>query len=275
MDNLKQISVQLEEKLDSLSQPLKPHLPALARFLLVVTYLEDSFRILFQWNMQVQYFTYYKGYSSFFAYIFLLAITATMIICSSLAVMKKHTNIAVIGLGVNTILQSIFYGFALDWKYLLRNLSLLGGLILLASESYITMDKKNAMFAGLPSINKNGTSTYMTLLGRVLLVLLFLGLAFGGEEMSLVRLIFIAIASVVCVMVVVGFKAKFSAILLIAMLSLFNVFVNNWWSLHHEHPERDFLKYDFFQTLSVMGGLLMLVNIGPGNMSIDEKKKQY
>ncbi|RKP18870.1 SURF4-domain-containing protein, partial [Rozella allomycis CSF55] len=179
MDNLKQISVQLEEKLDSLSQPLKPHLPALARFLLVVTYLEDSFRILFQWNMQVQYFTYYKGYSSFFAYIFLLAITATMIICSSLAVMKKHTNIAVIGLGINTILQSIFYGFALDWKYLLRNLSLLGGLILLASESYITMDKKNAMFAGLPSINKNGTSTYMTLLGRVLLVLLFLGLAFG------------------------------------------------------------------------------------------------
>lgn len=52
-----------------------------------------------------------------------------------------------------------------------------------------------------------------------------------------------------CGMVAVGFKARWSAIFLVLVLSVFNVFVNNWWSVHSAHPTRDFLKYDFFQTL--------------------------
>jgi len=50
-------------------------------------------------------------------------------------------------------------------------------------------------------------------------------------------------------MVAVGFKAKWSASFLVVLLSVFNVFINNWWSVHSAHPQRDFLKYDFFQTL--------------------------
>lgn len=69
-----------------------------------------------------------------------------------------------------------------------------------------------------------------------------------------------------CIMVAVGFKAKWSAAFLVLVLSVFNVFANNWWSVHSAHPQRDFLKYvqiffqnthhlvawyryDFFQTL--------------------------
>ena len=45
-----------------------------------------------------------------------------------------------------------------------------------------------------------------------------------------------------CGMVAVGFKAKWSAAFLVLVLSAFNVFANNWWSVHSAHPQRDFLK---------------------------------
>lgn len=118
------------------------------------------------------------------------------------------------------------------------------------------------------------------LAGRVLLIFLFLGFILQGTW-SIARVFVSILGLCACGMVAVGFKARWSAIFLVLVLSVFNVFVNNWWSVHSAHPTRDFLKYDFFQTLckftplvnlnarlmlciAIVGGLILLVNMGPG-----------
>lgn len=48
--------------------------------------------------------------------------------------------------------------------------------------------------------------------------------------------------------VVVGFKAKYSATFLVLLLSVSNILINNWWSVHPNHPQKDYLRFDFFRT---------------------------
>ncbi len=45
MENIKRYTAQFENALEAVSTPVKPWLPGIARFLLVVTFLEDSLRI--------------------------------------------------------------------------------------------------------------------------------------------------------------------------------------------------------------------------------------
>lgn len=83
------------------------------------------------------------------------------------------------------------------------------------------------------------------LAGRVLLIFLFLGFVLQGTW-SIARAFLSLVGLIACVMVAVGFKAKWSASFLVLTLSVFNVAVNNWWSVHSAHPARDFLKCVLF-----------------------------
>lgn len=211
-----------------------------------------------------------------------------------MVIVRKHSEYAVGGLMGVVVTQALGYGLIFDLNFFLRNLSVMGGLLMVLSDSWV---RKTKAFAGLPQLEEKDRKMYFQLAGRVLLIFLFVGFVFSGEW-SVWRVVVCLVGLLACVMVVVGFKAKFSATLLVVILSVFNVLVNNFWTvstfprpspavlcwnrfadlvlqLHERHPHKDFAKYDFFQILSIVGGLLLLVNSGPGQFSIDEKKKVY
>jgi ER-derived vesicles protein len=224
-------------------------------------------------------------------YLFLIGNVIAMTVCSTLVIIRKYSEYAVAGLATAVVTQYLGYGYRLIFglNFFLRNLSVMGGLLMVLSDSWV---QKSKAFTDLPSIDEKEHQMYFQLTGRVLLIFLFVGFVFSGTW-SIWRAIVAFLGFVSCVMVVVGFKAKFSAIMLVVILSIFNILVNNFWTvslsnmsfrvklansflqLHEEQENKDFAKYDFFQILSIIGGLLLLVNSGPGKYSIDEKKKAY
>lgn len=60
LDAIREQTSKIEDWLDTVSDPLKPYLPAIGRFLIVVTFLEDALRIMTQWNDQLVYLHDYR-----------------------------------------------------------------------------------------------------------------------------------------------------------------------------------------------------------------------
>lgn len=271
LDTIREHTSKIEDILDNLAEPVKPYLPAIGRFLIVVTFFEDALRIITQWSDQLTYLHDYRKIPNGLTHLFLFFNVVAMISCSTLVVIRKYSDYAVGGLMAVVVTQALGYGLIFDLNFFLRNLSVMGGLLMVLSDSW---NRKRFAFAGLPQIDEKDKKMYFQLAGRVLLIFLFIGFV-SSREWSIARVLVSVLGLVACIMVVVGFKAKWSATLLVVILSIFNILINNFWTLHPNHPHRDFAKYDFFQILSIVGGLLLLVNMGPGQFSVDEKKKVY
>jgi len=271
LDAIREQTSKIEDWLDSASDPIKPYLPAIGRFLIVVTFLEDALRIVTQWQDQLVYLGEYRLIPWGLTHLFLVVNIITMIVGSVLVIARKRSEYAVGGLLGVVVVQALGYGLIFDLTFFLRNLSVIGGLLMVLSDSWV---RKKFVPAGLPQVDERDRKMYFQLAGRVLLIFLFIGFVVSGSW-TLWRVLVSMFGFVACVMVVVGFKAKWSAVILVVLLSIFNILVNNFWTLHPHHPQKDFAKYDFFQILSIVGGLLLLVNMGPGQFSVDEKKKVY
>lgn len=155
-----------------------------------------------------------------------------MLICSSLVIIRKYSDWAVFGLLGVVITQALGYGLIFDLNFFLRNLSVMGGLLMVLSDSWV---RKRFAPAGLPSIDEKDRKMYIQLAGRVLLIFLFVGFVFAGDW-GIARVVVSLFGFVACVMVVVGFKAKWSAVMLVVILSIFNLLVNNFWTVRFLHP---------------------------------------
>lgn len=278
MDFLQGASQKLESSVNRLGSPLKPHLGRIGRFLLIVTFLEDAFRILVQWNDQVYFMQTYRHLPAGISHLFLLYNVFCMLVGSWLALVKMQTGLACALLASVVVVQSLGYGLLMHVGFMLRNASLLGGLLILLATGQSSAQRKQNYLPSLHTLTESEKGTYLSLAGRILLICLTGSLLYNHGGMGTgMRVFAFGIAIISSVMVAVGFKARHSAVLLVALMSVLNLFLNNWWQHHPGTPERDFMRYDFFQTLSIIGGFLLLVHAGPGDLSYDEnaKKKNF
>jgi hypothetical protein len=76
MEPIKQIIDNVEDRIQQASAPLKPYMPVIARILLVITFYEDSLRIILQWYEQNQYLTGYRHFLPYTSEPFLILIVA-------------------------------------------------------------------------------------------------------------------------------------------------------------------------------------------------------
>ncbi|XP_074526413.1 surfeit locus protein 4-like [Halichoeres trimaculatus] len=262
---------QAEDVADQFLRVTKHYLPHVARLCLVSTFLEDGFRMWFQWAEQCEYIDSTWNCGQFLANIFVLLNLLVQLGGCLLVLSRNFVQNACFALFGIITLQTVAYSILWDPKFLMRNLALAGGLLLLLAEC---RGEARSVFAGVPSLgDQSSPKNLLQLGGRILLVLMFMTLL--HLDLSLISILQNLVGTALIVLVAVGFKTKLAALTLSIWLLCINFAFNAFWTIPAYKPMHDFLKYDFFQTTSVIGGLLLVVAMGPGGVSMDEKKKEW
>ncbi|KAG6801905.1 surfeit locus protein 4 [Apis mellifera caucasica] len=259
-----------EEIADQVIRNGKHILPTLARLCLIATFLEDGLRMWFQWSEQKEFMNNSWHCGSFLATVFVFVNLIGQLGGCVMVIGRWKVSIACGILFFIVVLQTLAYNIFWDITFLFRNLALIGALLLVLAES---RGEGRSLFAGVPSLGDNKPKNLLQLAGRILLAFMFTTLI--RFEISFLQILQDILGSSLMVLVTIGYKTKLSALLLVLLLSALNLYHNAWWTIPEYKALRDFLKYDFFQTLSVIGGLLMIVSLGPGGVSMDEHKKEW
>lgn len=267
----------LEEKVESYYHSYKRVLPFASRLFLVMTFLEDGMRMYIGWNDQVSFFTGSSWrWSASMAHTFIF-FNMVMQLSGAVAVLSGRALAIDIGaavLALNVVMQQVIYTPLHSWAYLSQGLAMLGSLsmvMLEATHSGSRATRFDFGFSAPEDTKKEKAKPYMQLVGRVLIVLMFLTIT-AKSEMSAVRVMLGCVNFALVLAVAVGYRTRMAAFVLVCNLVITNQIMNNFWSVPRWRA--DAVRFDYFQTMSVIGGLLSVVSLGAGDLSVDSKKKK-
>lgn len=263
-----------EKLTDAVSNRSRRLLPLVARLCLTATFLEDALRTWQQFFEQLVYLQIELNCSEMLSILIVVVNLFGQLLGSLLILLRVWVNVAVTLLASLVLLQLHMQMEPWQLQLLLRNFALLGGLLLLhvdAQETAAAGRNCAGAGAGVPLLINRRPQHLMRLAGRILLACMYLTLL--RLRQGLATLAFNGLGLLLMALIVLGYRTRLAALTLALILILWNLYWHAWWLVHD--PSRDVLKYYYFHTLSVVGGLLLLVVLGPGPVSLEQYKKHW
>lgn len=254
----------------------KPYVPFIIRMLLISAFVEDAFRTLLEYRSQLYFFQSELYIPRFLAFILIAASTIATFVGSAMIFFKKAEKKGATLLLGAVVYQQVVYGrhspiTSGNFGFLIRNLCLIGTLMLLMTNQRV----KDGLPA-LPGIPETG-SKYSSR-DNIALVTRFLVGLLCVEMFDIIGWAWAFLIVPICFSIVIGYKTDVMALLLMVFYTVATISSKQFWFIDATHTkavfERDVMRFEFLQTISIMSGLVMLIMSGPGALSLDEKLKR-
>ena len=242
-----------EDVANQILRKIVPHrhiLQHFARFCFSSTFCEAGFAMYFKWSDEKNYIDSQWGWRSFVATLFVvLHILGQLAGCLLILTKNKLEIVFRILIGIIT-LKIIAYGTLWELiSQLFNSFPLAVGLLLL-----LTRSRQEKVFLDLASLDhRNIQKIYAELIA------FFMSVMISFLSFEITHKFEINVLVLVTLFTFVGNKPKLSALIMVPLYIVINVFENSLWMEPLWEVTHDILRHKFFRNMPVIGGLLLVL----------------
>lgn len=281
----------------------------IAKVLIVTTFVEDALRVVLTFSEQQQSMQT-AGWQTPVLHTALPVLSLCVQLGGSLLIVLPASAVAgcYVLLGW-CLFHPFMYKQQTNWEFMLETTTIIGGLLVLLSHEQLNAHASAASIllpgGAKPSEALKERGNRLKMLGRVLITAIFFYYAYikvhgyarraaDVEGTPVVEALLIS--GLVCMssLVIVGMKSRWCALLLAVMMACSAFYMHPFWKYYfgksavetylmqdvpgmegtvvEAFTMADHQRYFFFQRMSTVGALLLLIVHGPGNFSLDEQQ---
>lgn len=281
--------ITVSKKIAALKRLSRPVAPILTRLLIISTFIEDGLRTLTELPSQQVFFKQALGIPASVAKLMIVpAVLISLVSAVVFMVPKLNKQGAKMLIGC-VVYQQVIYGrhsaiTTGNLGFFIRNLCMVGTLALFIYVPTSTHTSANPGMSSSGDIGgllpgsismktlRKGAKDNAALLVRVL----FAVAAF--EMYDVVGWWWSILILPTSLALVIGYQAELCSLLIMGFYGIGAVVANPFWTISVVDKEaehlRELMRYEFVQTVSILGGLMLIIMSGPGAFSVDNKLRQ-
>jgi len=290
--------LQVTRKIAAFKRLTRPVAPVLTRLLIISTFIEDGLRTLSELPSQQIFFKQALGIPAGLAKLLIIPAVLVSLASAVLFMVPKLNKLGAKMLMGCVLYQQLIYGrhsaiTTGNLGFFIRNLCMSGTLALFL---YVPSSTPSSNISNLSNINSSANINIDMDIGGLLpgsIAMKTLRKGAKDNAALIVRVLFAVAAFemydvvgwwwslliIPCsVSLVIGFQAELCSLLIMGFYAVGAVVANPFWTISVVDKEalhlRELMRYEFIQTVSILGGLMLIIMSGPGAFSVDNKLRQ-